>query len=416
MLKNRSLAIIFFALIVVMLGFGIIIPILPFYVEHLGGSGKDLGLLMAIYSIMQFIFSPVWGSLSDHYGRKPILILGIIGFAITLGLYGLIGEMAEAGQIAPAAALTLLISARGLGGILSSATLPTSMAIISDRTSAKNRGGGMGLIGAAMGIGMVLGPGLGGLMSKISLSAPFYFGTFVAFTAAVLTWLLVAESLPASSRSKGRVRFQGPNIGEMFKALVSPIGFLLLLAFLHSFALANFEGVFGLYAQKRYNYNATQVGLVLTVVGLVSALVQGTLTGPATRKWGDEAVVKVSLFASVFGFGAMLLARSQPGKLAAAVMLATGFFMLTNAMIRPGVSALISKRATVNQGTAMGLNNAFMSLGRIVGPLWAGYSLDLNLSYPYLTGAILMLIGFIACLFFMKPTSQVEPVATYGDD
>jgi DHA1 family multidrug resistance protein-like MFS transporter len=191
---------------------------------------------------------------------------------------------------------------------------------------------------------------------------------------------------------------------------------LLVLAFLHSFALANFEGVFGLYAQKRYAYDATQVGLILTVVGLVSALVQGVLTGPATRKWGDEAVVKASLLASVFGFGSMLLAKSQAGKLAAAVILATGFFMLTNAMIRPGVSSLISKRATINQGTAMGLNNAFMSLGRIVGPLWAGYGLDLNLSYPYLTGALLMLIGFVASLFFMKPAPEARPMETCSDD
>ena len=417
MLKNRSLAIIFFALIVVMLGFGIVIPILPFYVEHFGGSGKDLGLLMAIYSIMQFLFSPVWGSLSDHYGRKPILLTGIVGFSITLGLYGLIGELAEAGHIAPATALTLLISARGLGGILSSATLPTSMAIISDTTSDENRGGGMGLIGAAMGIGMVLGPGLGGLMSKISLSAPFYFGAFVSLIAAALTWLLVAESLPAANRPTGAVRFRGPNIGEMLQALASPIGFLLVLAFLHSFALANFEGVFGLYAQKRYAYDATQVGIILTVVGLVSAVVQGALTGPATRKWGDDVIVKASLIASVFGFGSMLLAESQPGKLAATVILATGFFMLTNAMIRPGVSSLISKRATVNQGTAMGLNNAFMSLGRIVGPLWAGYSLDLNLFYPYLTGAILMLIGFAACLFFMRPAPEAQPIKkSYGNN
>lgn len=416
MQKNRSLAIIFFALVVIMLGFGIVIPILPFYVDHFGGTGTDLGLLMAIYSVMQFIFSPMWGGLSDHYGRKPILMIGIIGFALTLFLYGLIGQAATAGWFAPSTALVLLIIARGLGGILSSATLPTSMAMISDSTTEQNRGGGMGLIGAAMGIGMVLGPGIGGLLSEVSLSAPFYFGAVVSLLAAVLTWLMVTESLKVEMRTKSVEQLRGPDLTEMWRALSGPIGFLLILAFLQNFALANFEGVFGLYAQKRYAYNATQVGVILTVVGLVSAIVQGALTGPATRKWGDEAVIKFSLFASALGFVAMSLAESEQAKISSAVVLAIGFFMFSNAMLRPGVASLISKRAESGQGAAMGMNNAFMSLGRIFGPLWAGYSLDVNLSYPYSTGAAMMLIGFAACLFFLKPLSAVQSASAQGDD
>lgn len=409
MFKNRKLAVLFFTLVVVMLGFGIIIPIMPFYVEHFGGSGTDLGLLMAIYSVMQFIFSPIWGSLSDRYGRKPILMVGIVGNVVTQILFGLIGQLAEGGAFAPSTALTLLILGRGLAGILSSATLPTAMAIISDSTSDNDRGGGMGLVGAAMGIGMVLGPGLGGLMSGISLSAPFYFAGGISVIAVILTWAMVSESLPLEKRPETAGRIRGPQLGEMWKALYSPIGFLLILAFLHSFALANFESVFGLYAQKRYDYNATQVGIILTVIGLVSAIVQGALTGPATRKWGDRAVIIVSMFASIFGFASMLIAQSEPGKIAASVILASGFFMFTNAMIRPGVSSLTSKLTNVSQGTTMGLNNAFMSLGRIIGPIWAGSVLDLNLAYPYLTGAALMLIGFVASLFFMKARQPKQP-------
>lgn len=402
MFKNRSLATLFFTLVVVMLGFGIVIPIMPFYVEHFGGSGRDLGFLMAIYSVMQFLFSPIWGSLSDRHGRKPILMIGIVGNALTQFLFGLVGEFAALGAFSDSTALALLIGARALAGILSSATLPTAMAIITDSTSDRDRGGGMGLVGAAMGVGMVLGPGLGGMMSGISLSAPFYFAGGISLVAVLLTALLVRESLPVENRPEKAGRLQGPQLGEMWKALFSPIGFLLVLAFLHSFALANFEGVFGLYAQLRYEYTPTQVGIALTVVGLVSAVVQGALTGPATRRWGDRAVILASLLASVFGFLSMLLARSQPGQLSVAVLLASGFFMLTNAMIRPGVSSLTSKKATVSQGTAMGLNNAFMSLGRIFGPVWAGMALDVNLSYPYLTGAVMLAIGFIASLFFLK--------------
>jgi DHA1 family multidrug resistance protein-like MFS transporter len=406
MFKNKNLSVLFFTLVVVMLGFGIVIPILPFYVEHFGGSGKDMGFLMAIYSIMQFIFSPIWGSLSDHYGRKPILLVGIIGNVVSQILYGVVGDFSQAGMFTPQTSLTLLIVTRGLAGILSSATLPTAMAIIGDSTSHNDRGGGMGLVGAAMGVGMVLGPGIGGMMSGISLSAPFYFAAAISVVAVILTWAMVSESLPKEERTVTLGKVSGPQLGEMWKALFGPIGFLLFLAFLHSFALANFEGVFGMYTQLRYNYSAAQVGIVLTVIGLVSAIVQGALTGPATRKWGDANVVKASLFASIFGFVLMTMATSEPGKIAASVILTSGFFMLANSMIRPGSSSLISKQEGVSQGVAMGMNNAFMSLGRIAGPLWAGYSLDINLNYPYLTGALIMVIGFVLCMLFLPKESR----------
>jgi len=215
---------------------------------------------------------------------------------------------------------------------------------------------------------------------------------------------MVSESLPSEERSATLGKINGPQLGQMWKELFGPMGFLLFLAFLYNFALANFEGVFGMYTQLRYDYNATQVGIVLTVVGLVSAVVQGMLTGPATRKWGDSLVVKASLFASIFGFVMMTMSKSQPGKISASVMLAAGFFMLFNSMLRPGVSSLISKQDNMSQGMAMGMNNAFMSLGRIIGPLWAGYALDINLNYPYLTGAFIMAVGFVLCLFFLPKT------------
>lgn len=390
-MKNRNLSILFFTLTVVILGFGIVIPLLPFLVERFGGSGTSMGFLMAIYSVMQFIFSPIWGALSDRFGRKPILILGIFGNAITQMMFGL------------SSSLGMLFVARGLAGILSSATLPTAMAYISDSTVENERGGGMGIVGAAMGVGMVLGPGIGGMMGQYSISAPFYFAAGVSIIAMLLVWMLLPESLQLEKRAVEKVKFRGPQIGEMLKALSTPIGFLLILAFLHNFALSNFEGVFGMYAQLRYGYGEATVGLVLTAVGLVSALAQGLLTGKATRRWGDARVIKASLFASIFGFLLMLTAQNL-----VMVIIMTGLFVFSNSILRPGVSALISKRTHYGQGMAMGLNNSYMSLGRIIGPLWAGAALDMDLRFPYLTGATIMLIGFIASLFLLQNSEIVE--------
>jgi DHA1 family multidrug resistance protein-like MFS transporter len=290
--------------------------------------------------------------------------------------------------------------------------MPVAMAYISDSTDEKSRGGGMGIVGAAFGVGMVLGPGIGGTMSEVSLQAPFLFAAAASVLAMVLIWFLLPESHTHEKRAAGDHRVRGLNPRAMWTALFGPIGFLLILSFLHNFALTNFEGIYGFYAQRRYNYDPPTIGLIMTIVGLVSALVQGVLTGPATRQFGDSRVIKASLFASVFGFLSMVLAADLGW-----VLLTAGFFVFSNAMLRPGVASLISKRADIGQGAAMGLSNAFMSLGRIVGPLWAGNVLDINLNYPFLTGAAIMLFAFIASLFFLpKEVEENAALKTQSAD
>jgi DHA1 family multidrug resistance protein-like MFS transporter len=382
--NRRNLTILFFTLVVIMLGFGMIIPILPFYIDSFGASGKALGMLMAIFATMQFIFAPIWGDLSDRHGRKPILMIGVFGNAISQLFFGLSSQ------------LWMLFAARALAGILSAATLPTAMAYIGDSTSDENRGGGMGMLGAAMGVGMVLGPGVGGWLAVKSLSIPFFVAAGLSIIALVFISLVLPESLHEKDRRSSDGKLRGPQFGQMWRALFSPIGFLLFLAFLLSFGLTNFEGVFGLYALGRYRYGPQQVGAILTVIGLTSAIVQGALTGPASKRWGEAIVIKVSLLASAIGFVIMLSANTFY-----TVALTVSFFILSNAMLRPMVASLTSKRATGGQGVAMGLNNSFMSLGRIVGPVWAGFVFDFDINLPYLSGAIVMLIGFLASILWL---------------
>jgi MFS transporter, DHA1 family, multidrug resistance protein len=290
-MKQRwNVAILFFCMMVVMLGFGMIIPILPFYIERLGASGQELGILMAIFSVAQFIFSPIWGGLSDRIGRKPVLAIGMLGNAATLVLFGLSNT------------ILLLFVTRGLAGVLSSATLPTAMAYIGDSTSERNRGGGMGVIGAAMGVGMVLGPGLGGWAGTISLQAPFFIGAGLSIVSLLLVLLVLPESLPVDKRVH-KAEMRAPQLNQIWLALLGPLGFMFFMAFLVNFGLASFEGVFGLFAKDRHGYDPVQVGGILSVIGIVSALIQGFLTGPATRRLGEMLVIKLSLAASAVGFG-----------------------------------------------------------------------------------------------------------------
>lgn len=381
------MAILFCTLVIVMLGFGIIIPILPFYIEKMGAGGLELGLLMATFAIMQFLFAPIWGQISDRRGRKTLLIVGVVGNAISQLLFGLSTQ------------LWMLFAARILGGILSSATLPTAMAYIGDSTSDEDRSGGMGLLGAAMGVGMVLGPGLGGWLAGYSLALPFFSAAVLSLLVIPFIVFVLPESLPQEARQTSGKKIQGPQVAEMWQALFSPIGFLLVLAFLLSFGLTNFESVFSLYALERYDYGPQKVGLVLTVIGLVSAAAQGALTGPLTRRWGEQTVTQASLAGSAIGFVLMLEATNL-----ATVLITVSFFILSNSMLRPAVSSLISKRATHGQGMAMGLNNSFMSLGRVAGPTWAGFLFDQDMSWPYLSGAAIMLLGLALSLFWQRRT------------
>ena len=394
--NRKNVWILSFTLAVVMLGFGMVIPIFPFYIESMGASGNELGLLVAISPFMQLVFAPIWGEISDRKGRKPVLLIGLLGYGISMLLFGL------------ATQLWMLFIARGVGAILSAATLPTTYAYIGDSTSEDDRGSGMGILGAAIGLGMVLGPGLGGWLAADSLSTPFFITAGLCLVTLLFIWLFLPESLAAQERPESRIKLApAAQIRQLWQALFSPIGVLLFMAFLVSFGLTNFQAIFGLYALEKFDYGTEQVGWILTGVGLVSAITQGALTGPLTKRWGEASVIKITLLLSSISFGTLLLANSF-----LTVLLTTCFFTLPNALLRPAVISLTSKHATTKQGMAMGLNNSFTSLGRIIGPIWAGYAFDINVHYPYLSGAAIMFIGFLISLVWI---SQESKLATPAD-
>jgi DHA1 family multidrug resistance protein-like MFS transporter len=383
--QRRNLYILTFVLFVVMLGYGIIIPIFPFYIESMGAGGTELGLLAASYAVMRLIFGPVWGGISDRVGRKPILLIGISGYVITMIWFGL------------ATQLWMLFAARILAGMLSSATAPTTMAYIGDSTQEDERGGGMGLLGAAGGIGTIIGPAAGGFLAQASLSMPFFIAAGMALLSLILAVIFLPESYPAR---EGKVEKKQAivDLRAWWQALFSPIGTLFLLTFISTTGLMIFANVFGLYGMERFNYGPEQVGIIMMVLGLVSALTQGLLAGPATKHWGDERVIKIGLLATALSFGLMLLADNF-----VTVILTTAFLALTVSLQSPALLSLTSRRATVPQGIAMGLSNSFISLGRIVGPILGGVVLDVHLSLPYISGAAIMLAAFFVSVTCVKP-------------
>ena len=381
--NRKNLLILSFSLVVVMLGFGMVVPIFPFYIERMGAGGSAFGLLVATAAFTELIFGPLWGSVSDRVGRKPILMIGMLGYGLSMALFGLSTK------------LWMLYASRALSGVLSAAALSTAMAYIGDSTSEKERGGGMGALGGAAGLGVILGPGLGGWLAGDSLSTPFFVAAAMSLVSLLLIALLLPETLPPEARVvKGKINlvdFRG-----LWHALWSPIGGLLLLAFTGTIGTSNFEAIFSLYALDVLGYGPERVGVILTVVGGVAVIGRGLLTGLATRWWGEATVIKGALLAGAVTFLLLLLAKSY-----IAVLLTTGLFVLITAFFRPAVHSLTSQRATVGQGAAMGLSNSFVSLGRVVGPIWAGAVFDLNANYPYVSGAVILFIVFLLSLLWM---------------
>jgi DHA1 family multidrug resistance protein-like MFS transporter len=313
-----------------------------------------------------------------------------LGYVITMVWFGL------------ANTLWMLFAARILSGILSSATAPTTMAYIGDSSPEDERGGGMGLLGAAGGVGTIVGPAMGGFLAIESLSTPFFIAAGMALLSLVLAIIFLPESHPVQGQPKEKEAII--DLRAWWDAIFSPIGTLFMLTFISTCGLMIFANVFGLYGLERFNYGPEQVGIIMMVLGLVSALTQGLLAGPATKKWGDENVIKAGLLVTAVSFGLMILANTF-----VTVLLTTAFFGITVSIQSPALLSLTSRRATIPQGIAMGLSNSFVSLGRIVGPILGGVVLDVNLNLPYLSGAAIMLIAFFASLAWVKEERRLSP-------
>ena len=392
--QKRNLILLYFTLAVILLGFGVLIPLEAFLVEKFGASGQALGALLSLHALCQLLFSPIWGSISDSVGRKPILMVGAIGNAAALVMFGLSTH------------LWMLFVARALSGTFAAATMPTALAYIGDSTSKEDRGGGMGVIGAAFGTGMVLGPGIGGWLGANSLSLPFFVTGVLSLLAAVLVFFILPESLPAEKRGQTVKVDLASRFTGMWDGLKGPLSIFFLLSWLVSFGLSNLEGIMGLFALERFDFGPSQVGVIMVVVGTSIALVQMVLTGPTTKRWGERTVIKATLLASSITFLIILLAYDF-----ISLLVTTGLFALSNAMLRPSISSLVSKEAKIDQGLALGLNSSFMSLGRFTGPLLAGFLIDIHLTLPYIAGSVIMFLGFLYVIYsFKKPRETLSQV------
>lgn len=370
---KRALPILFAVMFFVMVGFGIIIPVLPFYAENIGASPTQLGFLMAIYSLMQLLFSPIWGRISDRIGRKPVIMIGILGLALSFFLMGISSQ------------LWMLFVARIIGGVLSSANMPTVMAYVADITTEEDRGKGMGMIGAAVGLGFIFGPAIGGIFSKVDLNIPFYIAGVSSLLTFFVVWFFLKESLIKENR-----RQSTDERIPVWDGLKGSTSILFMLQLFISLSLSGLEATFAYYAALKAGLGTVKLGYIFMIMGLAGAIVQGGLVGKLTKKFGEGFVIQNGIIISALGFALILFVESFT---TAAIFLT--IFGIGNGVIRPSVSALLTKVSKAGHGSVTGLLSSFDSLGRIIGPPLGGWLFSIGADLPYLSGIGLSLIAFI---------------------
>ena len=369
-----------------LVGFGIIIPLLPFYAERFNASPAMVGVVMATYSLAQLIAAPFWGHMSDRTGRRPVFMISLVGVVASYLWLGF------------AESLITLIAARTLGGFMAG-NITAAFAYIADITPPEDRARGMGIIGAAFGLGFIAGPAIGGALAgadpaTADYQTPSFAAAGLSFAALVMTILYLKESLSAETRAKASVKKSMLPLAQLAQYFRAPeIGLLILLSFLATFVFAGMESTFAMWSERTHGWGPAQNGYLFAFVGILIAGIQGGLIGPLTRNFGEAHMVVLGAIALTLGLGLIPFSHQIAVLFVAMAILAIGFSIMT-----PTLNSLISLQAAAEeQGAIMGAARSATTLARVLGPLFAGLVFWVfGKDWPYWTGAVVMV--FVAIL------------------
>jgi DHA1 family tetracycline resistance protein-like MFS transporter len=409
-MKRSPLLVIFATIFIDLVGFGIVIPVLPFYVSSskFGATPRSVGLLFASYSVMQFIFAPILGRLSDKHGRRPVLLISIIGTGISFLILGF------------ATALWVLFLGRILDGI-TGGNISTAQAYIADSTTKENRAKGMGLVGAAFGLGFVFGPAIGGVLSHWGIGVPFFFAAGLAFSNAILLFFTLPETVtpdhPARVSAAG-----GRDWHSVMKSIRQPkLGFVLAIYFLFIVAFSIMTTTFSLFTKFRFGYDAARTGYLFAYVGIIGAFIQGGLIGRLVKQFGELALILTG--ALLFALSLFLIPFSSSHTGLVAMLVIGAAFAIGNSLATPSLTSLASKSVSeAEQGVVLGVTQSVASLARAIGPSVQAFLIysvvaakgfdgsysnmsDHSLFATFWTAAGIMLAAFLLAAYFASAYS-----------
>ncbi|GGG64676.1 MFS transporter [Paenibacillus radicis (ex Gao et al. 2016)] len=383
--KNRGvMLLLMFNLFLVFAGIGLVIPVIPKYITMLDVNGSIAGLLVASFSFTQLVFSPLAGRLSDSFGRKRIIVAGMLVFACAEVIFGL------------ADSAVLLFVSRMLGGISGALIMPAIMAYAADVTTEEERAKGMGFINASISTGYIIAPGIGGYIAEFGIRVPFFAAGAAGLVAAILTTVILPESLPSIAKGDNNnekaVSHSAPKrslLQQLRFSYREPYFISLIIVFVMSFGLANYEAVFGLFVDHKFSFTPKDIAFIFTFASIGGALIQLTIFGWLMNRLGEKMIITLCLLAAgVFVLLTLLVHQYW------LIFAVTFVIFLAIDLLRPAISTQMSMVAQEQQGYVAGLNSSFTSLGNIIGPIAAGMLFDVNLNFPYVVAGIILILCF----------------------
>jgi len=374
--------ILFLIVVIDLIGFGVIIPLLPFYAEFYHASPAEVGMVMATYSFAQFLAAPFWGRISDRMGRKPVLLFSLAGASLSYVWLGYCDT------------LWMLFAARAVGGFMAG-NISTAFAYVADVTTRENRARGMGMIGAAFGFGFIIGPALGGILAgsdphNADFRSPAFAAAGLSAIAFILTLLVLKESLSLEIRKKLARQPAQSRRQQFLQVITSPVvARLLLISFMATFAFAGLEATFAMWSRRQFGWGPEQNGYLFAFIGVLGALVQGGLIGRLSKRFGEGKLIIQGAIALSLGMLLIPFSTTLVMLVIAMMIAAYGF-----SVISPALSSSLSLQASdSDQGSMMGVSRSATTLARVAGPAVGGVLFSfLGRDWPYYGGAAVMMI------------------------
>jgi DHA1 family tetracycline resistance protein-like MFS transporter len=413
-MKRSPLLVIFITVFIDLVGFGIVIPVLPYYVEgtKFDATPRTVGILFASYSVMQLIFSPILGRLSDRYGRRPVLFLSLLGTSLGFFIIGF------------ATTLWMLFLGRIIDGI-TGGNISTAQAYIADISTPENRAKSMGLIGAAFGLGFTFGPAIGGVLSQWGIGVPFFFAGGLALANAVLLYFTLPETVTPDHPARASAAAEG-RWSQLAQAVRQPrLAYVLAIYFLFVVAFSIMTTAFALFTMYRFGYDAAHNGYLFMYVGIIGAIIQGGLIGRLVKTFGELPLVLAGALMFALSLFAIPLTGPQTGL--SLLLLVGGTFAVGNALATPSLQTLASRSAgRGEQGGVLGVTQSVASLARTIGPTLAALLIhsaiatygadgrlhemsDRSLRLTFWTAAVIMLLAFLLAAYFARAYAARYP-------
>ena len=392
---SRPLWALLVSLFIVNVGFGIVVPILPFYALEVGATPPQIGLLLSSYALTQFVTAPLWGTLTDRIGARAVIAIGTAGLGVSLIAFGLADE------------LWMLFAARLVGGALGTAAVPASLTSAGGVSKTEERGAAMAMMGAGMGAGFIVGPVLGGFLTIWGLATPFLVAAAISFIASAMAILVLPRYSSVAQKATKPATANQPPADRVLEPAQSTgwstptklmIGFFLFAVLMASLGDSNRQATLALYSLGVFGVGGEGVGLMLTLMGTTYVLVQIAIVGRAVDRFSEAAVLFAGLALNAIGFAFLLLAVDFWTLTATVCMQGAGM-----ACIQTSVLSMISKYAGERRGTLMGVRTGLENVSRVVGPIWGGRVYELNPTFPYISGSLIYVFCILVGLGVYVP-------------